>query len=435
MKKREEVKLIINYKNDKDRLLRGGQMKSKHKAYIRLNIVSLFFIAVSFISVTLAWFAYSGIASVGTEIGVKAWNIEFQNGDKPVSNDIVISLSEIYPGMNAIDEQVKIKNSGDSDAQLKYSISSVRILDNQFTIDDNTDKKEIEDKLAHDYPFHINISLSNNYVLSGGDESMFDVSVSWPLDSGSDATDSTWGNDAYNFQDNEEKLKNADPEYNIRTSIKLEISVSAEQFIESNLASSDINYNLGDLVLYDVVNNTYCESISDNCIKTHVIDINNKIGDQVVSLLPDPYDTYSSGPFSNYDSILNYLRETKNWTATIRKLTAEDILRIISTDISNSWLIRSNISDSIIGNVEYGTRPSSEITSAIASNGYFKYNSQKFSYIASNKCYWTSSNYSDSLGFAFTKIDDNNAKLFGYDKSLDCSFIPVIIAPKTAIQP
>ena len=48
-------------------------MKRKHKLYLKLNLMSLFFIGVSFISVTLAWFAYSGLTSVKTEIGVKAY--------------------------------------------------------------------------------------------------------------------------------------------------------------------------------------------------------------------------------------------------------------------------------------------------------------------------------------------------------------------------
>ena len=45
-------------------------MEQRHKAYIKLNIMTLFFIAVSFISITLAWFAYSGLITARTEINV-----------------------------------------------------------------------------------------------------------------------------------------------------------------------------------------------------------------------------------------------------------------------------------------------------------------------------------------------------------------------------
>lgn len=77
-------------------------MKRKYRAYLRLNIMSIFFLAVSFISMTLAWFAYSGFAKVETDIKVKSWYIEFQKDKQKVSNDVVISLDDIYPGMDPI---------------------------------------------------------------------------------------------------------------------------------------------------------------------------------------------------------------------------------------------------------------------------------------------------------------------------------------------
>ena len=66
-------------------------MNRKYKTYLKLNVMSLFFIAISSISVTLAWFAYTGIANVATEIDVKSWLIEFQKNEQTVSNNIVIS--------------------------------------------------------------------------------------------------------------------------------------------------------------------------------------------------------------------------------------------------------------------------------------------------------------------------------------------------------
>jgi len=69
-------------------------MLDKYKRYAKINIISLFFIAVSFMSVTLAWFAYSGLTDVQTEIGVKAWYIKFDKvGQKMDSNNLVIICS------------------------------------------------------------------------------------------------------------------------------------------------------------------------------------------------------------------------------------------------------------------------------------------------------------------------------------------------------
>src|SRR5690606_14963225 len=116
-------------------------------------------------------------STVSTDVGVKAWYIELEKNGESISNNIVISLSEIYPGMETLNEVVKIKNMGDTDAQIKYSIVSARILDDpndNYVVDNETITSDyVEDILAHEYPFHLNISLSKNYVLSKGEESIF----------------------------------------------------------------------------------------------------------------------------------------------------------------------------------------------------------------------------------------------------------------------
>ncbi|MEG1048617.1 MAG: hypothetical protein RSE48_03605, partial [Bacilli bacterium] len=103
-------------------------MKPRHKMYIKLNLMSLFFVVLSLISGTLAWFAYSGLKNVTTEIDVLAWNISLTKDGKPSSNEIVINLSDLSPGMKPQTQTININNLGDSDALIKYSIKSARIL-------------------------------------------------------------------------------------------------------------------------------------------------------------------------------------------------------------------------------------------------------------------------------------------------------------------
>ena len=144
-------------------------LKKKYKTYLKLNIISILFTVISFISATLAWFAYSGLVDVKTEIGVKAWYIEFDKDNEKVSNDIVIALSDIYPGMDTVTELITIKNLGDTDAKLKYKINSARILNDEkdyYEVGNKVTSTYIEDALSHNYPFHINISLSKEYLNS-----------------------------------------------------------------------------------------------------------------------------------------------------------------------------------------------------------------------------------------------------------------------------
>ncbi|MDD2504885.1 MAG: hypothetical protein PHF21_01265 [Bacilli bacterium] len=406
-------------------------MKKKHLVYFRLNIMSLFLIAVSFISVTLAWFAYSGLATVDTTVDVKAWHIELEKNGEKISNDIVILLSDIYPGMETKTELINIKNPGDSDAELKYNIVSARILgdnENNYIIDENLKSEYVEDILSHNFPFKVNISLSKNYILSKGEDSYFEISVSWPLDSGNDELDSLWGNKAYNYQLNENQKKINDPNYRIEPSIKIKISLTAEQYM-GNGDSSDSNYNLGDELLIDFINNSRCSSISETCIKMYVIDINNTLADHSITLLPNPHRNYIESQYTNY--LTKYTELTSDWQVNTRALLIDDLLKVISTDVTHSVLIRDGLSDAVIGNLKYPNRISTEINKIINTNGYYSFINSRFAYLSSADCYWTMSEYGNDKAFSLIKNSDLDSKIYGNMKSNTCKIIPIVTINKS----
>lgn len=404
-------------------------MKKKTKLYLRLNLISLFFVVVSFISVTLAWFVYSGLSTVSTEVSVKAWYIELEKDGEQVSNNVVISLDDIYPGMEPIEEEIKIKNLGDSDAQVKYEIVSARILGDQadyYELSDTITSKYIEDRVSHEYPFHINIDLSKKFILAGTDETTFKVSISWPLDSDNDELDSIWGTKAYQFKLEEQNKKVLDESYQMLASIKLDISLTAEQYVESE-ESSDMKYRLGNEILFDVVQNKICTVENSTCLRTNVIDVNNKLLDTTVTLLPKVSKDYSTGTFSNINNL--YTSQVSTWKVNTRTLNVKDIMGVISKDITNSVLVRPNISDLVIGNLTYEDRLDKVILSATNSRGYFKY-LNKFTYFYSDDCYWLNNEYDKENSFAVSPLDENSMKIYGESKTTNCKVIPVIIADK-----
>ena len=404
-------------------------MDNKKRLYLKLNLVSLFFIAISLISTTLAWFAYSGLAKVDTEIDVKTWYIEFQKGEKAVSNNIVISTSDLSPGMDLVKETVKIMNKGDSDAQLSYSIVSASLMGEE--LDNSLGTEYLEDKLSHDYPFHINLNLNKNFALSGEEFSQFDLSVSWPLDSGDDHFDSEWGRKAYQYQKSEQAKAAADASYVVKPSIKIVIQVKAEQLLDLS-TSPDPNYELGALVLFDVSQNKRCTTLSNTCLRTHVIDSNNRLGDTTVSLLPDLYGTYGSGTFSEFDRLL--ASNVSGWNVSTRALSADDLLNVVSTDVLESIIIGDNVSNRIIGDVKYENRSSKIREWTVSKNGLFRFHNTAYPYLVTNKCYWTNTSYDSDRGFALTKIDDTYSKTYGENKSSNCGVIPVIVVDKEHLK-
>ena len=402
-------------------------MKARYKRYLKVYMIPIIFIATSFVFTTFAWFAYSGLRKVSTEVDVKAWYIELSKSGEVVTNDIVITLDDVYPGMETVDEIVNIENKGDSDAKLSYEIVSARILDSNISGDALENNQFLSDTLSHEYPFHVNIDLSKNFIKSGGDTSTFEVSVSWPLDSGNDSIDSLWGMNAYNFQQSEQKKLIDDPNYDVRPAIQIVISIVAEQFIDTN-TSSDMRYALGDTILYDVLLNKRCYSVSETCLSTTVIDANNTLGDVNVTLLPSLYGNYLSSSFNDYNSKLQEF--TSNWSSPTRGLSVDDLLYVVSKDVTNTLLNGDNLSPQIVGYLGYGNRINSEINKAISFNGYYTFLNDRYNYLVHSGCYWTTTGYNDDNGFAFGKLNELKSEIYGKLKSDECKVIPVIIAPK-----
>lgn len=402
-------------------------MKARYKRYLKVYMIPIIFIATSFVFTTFAWFAYSGLRKVSTEVDVKAWYIELSKSGEVVTNDIVITLDDVYPGMETVDEIVNIENKGDSDAKLSYEVVSARILDSNISGDALENNQFLSDTLSHEYPFHVNIDLSKNFIKSGGDTSTFEVSVSWPLDSGNDSIDSLWGMNAYNFQQSEQKKLIDDPNYDVRPAIQIVISIVAEQFIDTN-TSSDMRYALGDTILYDVLLNKRCYSVSETCLSTTVIDANNTLGDVNVTLLPSLYGNYLSSSFNDYNSKLQEF--TSNWSSPTRGLSVDDLLYVVSKDVTNTLLNGDNLSPQIVGYLGYGNRINTEINKAISFNGYYTFLNDRYNYLVHSGCYWTTTGYNDDNGFAFGKLNELKSEIYGKLKSDECKVIPVIIAPK-----
>ena len=334
--------------------------------------------------------------------------------------------------METITETVKIKNLGDSIAAVSYNINTARILGNADhyydTINGTITSTDLEDKLSHDYPFHINMSLSKNFILEKTDEGTFDISISWPLDSGTDEIDSYWGTEAYKFKVEEEKLLALDKNYQIRPSIQIAISLTAEQYVESS-NSSDINYPLGKQILFDVVDKKVCEQISSTCFRMNVIDVHNKTSDEAVTLIPNILRLDQVSTYNNYTT--SYQSIVQSWKVENRPLIASDILKVISTDVYNSKLIRDGMSDSIIGTLKTESRVQNKLSNINQLNGYYIFS--LFDYLSSSNCYWTNTNYNEEKAMAVI-TESEITKLYGESKTTECKIIPVVIASKTDIE-
>ncbi len=148
---------------------------------------------------TFAWFIYANKVEGGIEARIKAWNISFQVDGGDISESVTIDVDQLYPG-RSFSKDVTIYNSGDTDAELAYEISSMTIfgITNRFNETDNLNVNTLLANIQQDYPFIITPTFSNTLLRSHSSQT-FNFSINWPFESGDDEKDTLWGERAYNY--------------------------------------------------------------------------------------------------------------------------------------------------------------------------------------------------------------------------------------------
>ena len=185
----------------------------------RVKLSSLLILIVTFSVNAFAWFVYSTKVDTGISAHIKGWTVDFVVGGSQVEQYIVFNVADLYPGMPNYTDSLKISNSGETKANISYEIEELNILGVE-TLNDGTEitSAMINASLQNDYPFKVTLSLSSDELEINKDES-FNLTVSWPFESGDDELDTYWGNKAYYF-----KANNPDS-----SSISIKVKISAEQ--------------------------------------------------------------------------------------------------------------------------------------------------------------------------------------------------------------
>ena len=149
---------------------------------------------------TYAWFVYVTRVDTSFTAKIRSWNVMFQVHDNNIAEEVVFRVGDIYPGMRDYNDYASIVNRGETPGEIFFNIKRVEILGTTYT-NDNYTSEQLVSMLANNYPFSINISLTNNVVNPGRTE-LFNLDVTWPYESGNDELDTQWGIQAYNYRTN-----------------------------------------------------------------------------------------------------------------------------------------------------------------------------------------------------------------------------------------
>lgn len=172
----------------------------------RIRKRTLFFLIIALIANSFAWFIYSNKVSNSITTGVRSWKITFDQDGQTLEQNVEFNFDDIYPGVDNQEKSIDITNDGEMKAYISYSLESVQIFDEVYTID-NYSSLELENILSNNYPFKI--VFSNDEEINIGDTASFKVSLSWPFESGDDEKDTYYGKKSFEFKQNsmEEQIK------------------------------------------------------------------------------------------------------------------------------------------------------------------------------------------------------------------------------------
>lgn len=165
----------------------------------RLRRRTIFFLILTLMANTFAWFIYSNKVSNNITTGVKSWKINFKQDGVDIVNNVEFKIDSIYPGMPDYTNSLSITNIGETAANISYEVEEIKILD-EFYNSDMYSSTDLINRLKDNYPFKMNFSI-NNQEVGTGQTSEFTFSLVWPYESGHDEADTYWGKKSASFKE------------------------------------------------------------------------------------------------------------------------------------------------------------------------------------------------------------------------------------------
>lgn len=175
------------------------QNKKLKKVKRKVRRSTLFFLIFAFMMNAFAWFIYSNKVENSLTTGVKSWKVTFEQDGNDLMDHVTFEIDSIYPGMEDFSDKIEIKNSGEMDAYISYSLSSIRIMDEVYTSENYTSDEMIS-ILQTAYPFQITFYVDKPFITTT-ETGTFYVQLHWPYESGNDELDTYWGKKSYEYKE------------------------------------------------------------------------------------------------------------------------------------------------------------------------------------------------------------------------------------------
>ena len=149
------------------------------KALLKRKYISIF-LALFTLGVNIfAWFVFTTTANVSLDATVASWDVQFRDDSGEATQNFVIDVTKMKPGMDDYTKTIEINNHSDVDADFIYEVTSFELLGYPIQM---SDRSAMIDYLRNNYPFSVQFNASKE-VLAAHDEVSFEVLLTWPYES------------------------------------------------------------------------------------------------------------------------------------------------------------------------------------------------------------------------------------------------------------
>lgn len=200
--------------------------RKRKKRNRKLNLANrLLLIIILLMMTTLAWFTFSRMLDAYVNLHINSWNVEFFLDGEKKETPLDISLEGLYPGMEDKEINILIKNSGETGADINYTITDITmfghtyelvdepltdseyyILNSEPTVEGNISTYNLINEEER-FPFKIQIENSIEAIPNPEEDETKDghfiIKATW--DGTNDELDRKWGHDAADFYEKAER--------------------------------------------------------------------------------------------------------------------------------------------------------------------------------------------------------------------------------------
>ena len=109
----------------------------------KVKLSNLILLVVLLMFNSYAWFIYNTKVNTSISAKIEAWDIAYISDGIRETQNIILDVEKIYPGMTTYTHQITVNNNGDTEAELSFAVKKVEILGQVYEVNETTTAQDL----------------------------------------------------------------------------------------------------------------------------------------------------------------------------------------------------------------------------------------------------------------------------------------------------